>query len=92
MKNKCNSICRKSKIKYLKRSTEKGVSSGKQFWNFVKPFLTNKGYISNDFISIRNGDAFIDKESEFVEIFNTPYINIVEKTSGVPPENCYCHK
>ena len=43
MKNKCNSICRKSKIKYLKRSIKKGIFSSKQFWNFVKPFLTNKG-------------------------------------------------
>ena len=48
MKNKC----RISKIKYLKRSTEKGISSSKQFWNFVEPFLTNKGW---------NVDAFIDK-------------------------------
>ena len=31
MKNKCNTICRKSKIKYLKRSTEKGTSSSKHF-------------------------------------------------------------
>ena len=44
--------------------------------------------MSNDFISIRNGDAFKDKESELLEIFNIHYINIVEKTSGVPPENC----
>ena len=29
----------------------------------------------------------IDKESELVEIFNTHYINIVEKTWVVPPEN-----
>ena len=43
--------------------------------------------MSNDFISIRNGDAFIDKESELVEIINTHYINIVEKTLGVQPEN-----
>ena len=43
MKKKCNSICRKFKIKYLKRSKEKGFSSSKQFWNFVKPLLTNKG-------------------------------------------------
>ena len=43
MKNKYISICRKSKIKYLKRSTEKRISSSKQFWNFVQPFLTNKG-------------------------------------------------
>ena len=34
--------------------------------------------MSNDFISIRDGDAFIDKESKFVEMFNSHYINIVE--------------
>ena len=45
MKNKCNYICRKSEIKYLKRSTEKGTSSSKQFWNFVESFLANKGCI-----------------------------------------------
>ena len=84
MKNKCNSICRKSKIKYLKRSTEKEISSSKQFWNFVKTLLKNKGCMSNDFISIRNGDTFIDK---LVEMFNSHHIKIVEKTSGVPPEN-----
>ena len=48
IKNKFSSICRKSKIKYLKRSTEKDISSSKQFWNFVKPFLKNKGCMSND--------------------------------------------
>ena len=87
MENKCSSISRKSKIKYLKRCTEKRISSSKQFWNFVKPFLTNKGCMSNDFISIRNGDAFINNESKLVEMFNSHYINIVEKTTGVPPKN-----
>ena len=75
--------------KYLKRSTEKEISSNKQFWNFVKPFLTDKGCMSNDFISIRDGDAFIDKESKLVEMFNSHYIKIVEKTLGVPPENYF---
>ena len=42
--------------------------------------------MSNNFISTGNGDAFIDKETNFVEIFNIYYINIVEKTSGVPRE------
>ena len=88
IKNKCNPICRKSKTKYLKRSTEKRISSSKQFWNFVKPFLTNKDCMSNDFISFRNGDVFIDKKSKLVEMFNSYYINIVEKILGVPPENC----
>ena len=44
--------------------------------------------MSNDFISNRNGDVSIDKESKLVKMFNSHYINIVEKTSGVPPENC----
>ena len=42
--------------------------------------------MSNNFISTGNGDAFINKETNFVEIFNIYYINIVEKTSGVPRE------
>ena len=37
MKNKCDSICRKSKIKYLKRNTEKRISSSEQFCLFVNP-------------------------------------------------------
>ena len=41
----------------------------------------------NDFIFIRNGNAFIDKESELVEMFNIHYIDIIKKTSSVPPEN-----
>ena len=36
--------------------------------------------MSNDCISVRKGDTFIDKESELVEMFNTHYINIAGKT------------
>ena len=90
MKNKCNnSICRKSKINISKEVQKRRSLQIKQFWNFVKPFLTGKGCMSNDFISIRDGDAFIDKESKLVEMFNSHYIKIVEKTLGVPPENYF---
>ena len=60
IENKCNPICRKSKTKYLKRSTEKRISSCKQFWNFVKPLLTNKDCMSNDFISISTCETRIN--------------------------------
>ena len=73
MKNFSNSIFRKSKIKYLKRRTERRISSNKSF-GFL--FLTNKGCMRNDFVTIRNGDTFIDKESESMEMFNTHCINI----------------
>ena len=41
--------------------------------------------MSNNFIYIRNGDAFIEKKSKLVEMFNSHYMNITEKTSDVPP-------
>ena len=86
IKKKCKSLCKKAKKSYLKNCTEEGISSSKKFWSFIKPFLTNKGAISNDFISIKEGEKFIDNENDLVEMFNTHYINIVEKTSGSPPE------
>ena len=51
MKNKCDTICRKFEIKYLKRSSEKGVPSSKQFWNFVKALLIN--WMNNDLTLLR---------------------------------------
>ena len=86
IKNKCNSLRRKAKKHFFKKSCEKGLNSNKEFWNLVKPFLTNKGTFSNDFITIEDKDRFIDDEKELVELFNNHYINIVEKTSGKPPE------
>ena len=77
-KNKCKKICRKAKQEYFKQITNKGISSNKQFWNFVKPYLTNKGIFGADFISIKKEDQFIENEKELVEMFNTHYINVVE--------------
>ena len=79
---------KKQKKAYFKDSTKQGVSTNKQFW-IVKPFLTNKGVLSNDFITIKEGNIFVDNEKELVEMFNNHYINIVEKTSGIPPENSF---
>ena len=87
MKNRCNSLCKKAKRAYFKESTKQGILTNKEFWKTIKPFLTNKGYFSNDFITIKDGNGFVSDEKELVEMFNNHYINIVEKTSGTPPEN-----
>ena len=89
MKNKCNSRCKKAKIQYFKKCTSKNSSNNKQFWNFVKPFLTNKSSLSSDSVTIKEKDKFFDDEKELTEIFNNYYINIVEKTSGKPVENSF---
>ena len=57
----------------------------KKFWNTVKPFLTNKGCISNDFISADKDGDLISNEKELVERFNQNCINVVENSSGKKP-------
>ena len=32
--------------------TEKGLTTDKSFWKFMKPFLTNKGFIGNNDITL----------------------------------------
>ena len=59
--------------------------TSKSFLRTFKPFLTNNGCISNDFISIENEGNLICNEQEFVELFNDHYINIAETYSGKRP-------
>ena len=73
----------------FKKCTSKNSSNNKQFWDSVKPFLTNKSSLSSDSITINDKDRFIDDEEELVKIFNNYLINIVEKTSGKPVENSF---
>ena len=44
--------------------------ANKKFWGTVKSFLTNKGCISDDFISIEKDGELIRNEKKLVEIFN----------------------
>ena len=71
------------KIKsYFQDVTKIGLVTNKSFWNFFKPFLTNKScHTQNDIMLIDNGKAIVE-ESDLVETFNDQYINIVEKSSG----------
>ena len=41
------SIRRKSIKNHLNNITEKEMTANKDFWNFVKPFLTKKGFINS---------------------------------------------
>ena len=62
--------------------------SNRTFMKTVKPFLTNKGCMANDCISIeKDGDIIIRDEKVLVELFNENYINIVEILSGNKPSS-----
>ena len=71
----------------LNHTTKKGFVTNNAFWNFGKPFLTNKScHTQNDIMLIDNGKVIVE-ESDLVETFNDHYINIVEKSSGQKPCN-----
>ena len=65
--------------------------SDRTFWEAVKPFLTNKGCITNDCINTEKDGDIVREEKEPVERFDKNFINIVEISSGNKPsslENC----
>ena len=56
--------------------------SNRTFQKTVKPFLTNKGCMTNDCINIEKDGDIVRDEKVLVELFNKTYINIVEISSG----------
>ena len=56
--------------------------SNRTFWKTVKPFLTIKGCMTNDIISIEKDGDIVRDEKVLVELFNENYINVVEISSG----------
>ena len=71
---------------YLKKLTEKGLTTNKSFWKFGKPFLTNKGFVGNNDITLIHKNKIIFDEKQSTKLFNSYYINIVEKSSGTEPK------
>ena len=87
-KQPCNKLIKETKVDYFKKVTNnsgQSFVSNKSFWNTVKPFLTNKGFMTKDKIVIKNDDKIITDDGEISELFNNHYVNIVEKVSGIPP-------
>ena len=60
--NKCNSLSKKAKD---------GIMTNKKVWRTVKPFLTNNGCISNDFIGIENaGNLYETNKNLWMYLLN----------------------
>ena len=74
---------------YLEKLTEKGLTPNKSFWKFMKPFLTNKGFIGNNDITLIHQNKIISDEKQLTKLFNSYYKNIVEKSSGTKTFETY---
>ena len=71
---------------HLAKITEKGITRNKEFWNFIKPFLTNKGFPKNNDITLNNKKEIKTDGKNLADFFNSHYINIVEISSDIKPE------
>ena len=47
--------------------------------------MTNKGFQTNENIAVRKKGNIVADEKTLLEIFNSHYIHIVQKRSGMPP-------
>ena len=99
VKNKCNTLTRKTKKIYFEYiAKNKNFATNKTFWNTVRPFIRNKGTISDENLKIKadriknkndsklvsiKTNYCIKDENVLVKMFNKHFRNIVEKTSDI---------
>ena len=86
-RNLCVSLRRKNIKSFFNNVTKTGIITNKNFWTFIKPFLTNKGFFENKNITLIEGNKIKTNERELAKTFNEHYINIVEKNSGIKPKD-----
>lgn len=72
----------------MEKVFEKDIETNMVFWKFIKPFLTNEGTITGNYITLNDDENMIRNAYEIANTFNKHfYINIVKKSSGHKPIN-----
>ena len=61
--------------------------SNKEFADLVEPYLSNRGGLSDNNITLIKDRTVITDEPTLCELFNDYYINIVQHSSGRQPTN-----
>ena len=83
-KNLCNNLSKTNKKSYFQKVTQKGFANNKAFWNTIKPFLTNKGFLTSDVIWLTQENETITDKKKITHSFHSHYVNI-EKKHQVKP-------
>ena len=55
---------------YSSKVTESGTSTNKEFWKTIKPFLTNKGFLSGNELRLKENEEVITEEKILAEKFS----------------------
>ena len=84
-RNKCVYIRREAIKKKFSNTISCGVISSKDFYKLVKPYLSEKGALTNNDITLVDDDEIVTDRKRIVEIFNKYYVNIVKIATGKSP-------
>ena len=80
-RNKISKINNKINKIYFKEKLPKG-NNVKDFWNYCKPYFTNKGICNDDRIIFVENDKILKKDTDISETFNNYFVNI-KKNLGI---------
>ena len=76
-RNKVSKLNNKLKKTYFKEKLPKG-NNVKDFWNYCKPYFTNKGICNDGRIILVENDNILNKDSDISETFNNYFVNITK--------------
>ena len=79
VKTLCSNLIKTNKKSYFQKITQKGFANNKTFWNIIKPFFTNKGFVTSNSISLTQENETITDKKTMTHSFNSHYVNIVKK-------------
>ena len=65
-RNICVSLRKKAIKRYFSEIASKGIMTNKDFWKVIKPFLTNKGCLTNSDIMLIDNDQMITDDKKIV--------------------------
>ena len=81
-RNKCVALRRKCIKEYFHNITGNNIVTNKNFWNFIRPLLVNKGSLNSCKIMLRKENKIITDTKEILQVLNDHYINMVERFCG----------
>ena len=84
-KKRCKKLTLKAEKEHFDKILAKGIMTNKDFWNKLKPALTEKNPTMNTNIILQEGDKLITDDMQISRILNEQYVNIVETSTGSAP-------
>ena len=74
-------IRRKSIRRYMDKISEKVTETNKSFWNFVKPFMTNKGMVASNDLILIDGKNVIAGDYQFYRHLASTILTLSKKVA-----------